>query len=102
MDAVHRADPGSDPDCRRGFGHRGQRDHAARFYSLGLGIPFVLAALFTQTLLGSLPRMRKAGRYLQVFAGGVMILMGLAMMTGQMTRLAFWLLDTFPALGSIG
>lgn len=71
-------------------------------YSLGLGVPFVLAALFTQTLMGSLPGMRKAGRYLQVGAGGVMIVMGVAMMTGQMTRFAFWLLETFPAFGSIG
>lgn len=71
-------------------------------YSLGLGVPFVLAALFTQTLMGSLPRMRKAGRCLQVAAGGTMILMGVAMMTGQMTRFAFWLLESFPAFGSIG
>jgi cytochrome c-type biogenesis protein len=28
--------------------------------------------------------------------------MGVAMMTGQMTRFAFWLLETFPAFGSIG
>jgi cytochrome c-type biogenesis protein len=71
-------------------------------YSLGLGIPFLLAAIFTQTLMGSLPRMRRAGRVLQIAAGGIMILMGLAMMTGQMTRFAFWLLERFPAFGSIG
>jgi cytochrome c-type biogenesis protein len=71
-------------------------------YSLGLGIPFVLAAVFTQSLMSTLPRMRRAGRILQVGAGGIMIVMGLAMMTGQMTRFAFWLLETFPAFGSIG
>uniref|UniRef100_UPI001D0E6ECB cytochrome c biogenesis protein CcdA n=1 Tax=Klebsiella pneumoniae TaxID=573 RepID=UPI001D0E6ECB len=53
-------------------------------YSLGLGIPFVLAAIFTQTLMGSLPRMRRTGRILQIAAGGIMVLMGLAMITGQM------------------
>lgn len=31
-----------------------------------------------------------------------MILMGLAMMTGQITWIAFWLLERFPAFGSIG
>lgn len=71
-------------------------------YSLGLGIPFLLAAIFTQALVGSMPRMRRAGRVLQVAAGGVMILMGLAMVTGQMTWFAFWLLERFPAFGSIG
>lgn len=71
-------------------------------YSLGLGIPFLLAAIFTQTLMGSLPRMRRAGRVLQIAAGAIMILMGLAMMTGQMTWFAFWLLERFPVFGSIG
>ena len=36
------------------------------------------------------------------FAGGIMILMGLAMMTGRLSALAYWLLDTFPVLGRIG
>jgi len=28
--------------------------------------------------------------------------MGIGVMTGQISRLAFWLLETFPALGTIG
>lgn len=71
-------------------------------YSLGLGIPFLLAAIFTQTLVGNLRRMRRAGRVLQIASGLVMVLMGIAMVTGQMTRLAFWLLGTFPVFWSIG
>lgn len=46
--------------------------------------------------------MRRAGRVLQVAAGGIMILMGFAMVTGQMTWFAFWLLERFPAFGTIG
>jgi cytochrome c-type biogenesis protein len=72
------------------------------FYSLGLGIPFMLAAIFTRALMTSLPGMRRAGRALQLAAGCIMILMGIAMATGQMTWFAFWLLDKFPAFGSIG
>ncbi len=71
-------------------------------YSLGLGVPFVLAALFTRSLTAGLPKFRRAGRILQVVAGIIMIVMGLAMMTGTMTSFAFWLLDKFPAFGSIG
>jgi cytochrome c-type biogenesis protein len=71
-------------------------------YSVGLGVPFVLAAIFTDALKSGLPRLRRAGRYLQVVAGIVMMAMGVAMMTGQMTRLAFWLLGTFPGFGAIG
>jgi cytochrome c-type biogenesis protein len=31
-----------------------------------------------------------------------MIAMGIAVMTGQITDIAFWLLETFPVLGTIG
>jgi cytochrome c-type biogenesis protein len=31
-----------------------------------------------------------------------MILMGILMITGKLTELSYWLLRTFPALGSIG
>lgn len=71
-------------------------------YSLGLGIPFMLAALFTTGFVGGLSRMRRAGRMLQIGAGAIMMLMGLAMVTGQMTWLAFWLLDKIPMFGQIG
>jgi cytochrome c-type biogenesis protein len=31
-----------------------------------------------------------------------MILMGLAMITGQLSALSYWLLDVLPVLGKIG
>jgi cytochrome c-type biogenesis protein len=31
-----------------------------------------------------------------------MVLMGLAMITGQLSALSYWLLDVFPVLGKIG
>ncbi|WP_198586069.1 cytochrome c biogenesis CcdA family protein [Pararhizobium haloflavum] len=71
-------------------------------YSLGLGVPFILAALFMQRFIAGMPTLRWAGRYLRVLAGVIMIVMGIAMMTGQLTRFAIWLLITFPALGQIG
>ena len=71
-------------------------------YSLGLGVPFILAALFMHRFVSGLPTLRWAGRYLRILAGVIMIVMGIAMMTGQLTRFAIWLLITFPALGQIG
>jgi hypothetical protein len=38
----------------------------------------------------------------QAAAGLVMILMGIAMMTGYLATFAFWLLEQFPVLGRIG
>jgi len=71
-------------------------------YSLGLGLPFLIAAVFTGAFLARMPAMRRLGRPLQLFAGGVMVLMGLAMITGYMSAFSFWLLETFPRLGTLG
>lgn len=71
-------------------------------YSLGLGVPFVLAALFTDDLAARLKGMGRLGRVLQIFAGGLLVLMGIAMITGQLTVIAYWLLDVFPILGTVG
>jgi cytochrome c-type biogenesis protein len=71
-------------------------------YAAGLGVPFLLTAAFTREMLGGLKRLRRAGLWLQYAAGGVMLLMGIAMMTGQLSRFGFWLLDTFPVFGRIG
>lgn len=71
-------------------------------YSLGLGLPFLLTAAFTGALLRRLRSARQAGRWLQVVAGVGMILMGLAMITGLLTKMAWWLLETFPAFSTIG
>ena len=71
-------------------------------YSLGLGLPFILAALFMRGFMAKMKAMRRTGRVLKIVAGGGMMLMGIAMITGHLTRFAFWLLAIFPALGQIG
>jgi cytochrome c-type biogenesis protein len=71
-------------------------------YSLGLGLPFLLAALFTDALMARLKTFGRIGRVLQLLAGTVMIVMGLAMITGQLSVLAYWLLEMFPALTNVG
>jgi len=71
-------------------------------YSAGLGIPFLLTAVFLHDTAGRWRLMRKAGRPLMIVAGAVMITMGVAMTTGSLTRFSYWLLEQFPALGRIG
>jgi len=71
-------------------------------YSAGLGVPFILAALFTDRFLHHSGKLRKYGPKLQVVAGILMIIMGIAMVTGYLTSFGWWLLKTFPALGNIG
>ncbi len=71
-------------------------------YSIGLGVPFLIAAVFTGSLLTYLRSLGKAGRRLQQGAGGLLIIMGLLMVTGQLEVIAFWLIEAFPALATIG
>ena len=71
-------------------------------YSLGLGMPFLATAVFTGAVLKRLKSIGRIGRYLQVGAGGGMVIMGIAMITGQLPVFALWLLRTFPVLSTIG
>jgi cytochrome c-type biogenesis protein len=71
-------------------------------YSLGLGIPFIASAMFVDRITSKLRRAGRAGRLLQFTTGGVMVLAGAAMMTGQLTTFSYWLLETFPSLSTIG
>lgn len=71
-------------------------------YSLGLGVPFLIAAALTDGFLTRLKSIGRVGRLLQLFAGGIMILMGAAMITGYLTTFSFWLLEMFPMLSKFG
>jgi len=71
-------------------------------YAAGLGVPFLLAALFTRELAGRLTGLRRFGTVLQIAAGIILVVMGIAMITGQLSAFAFWLLRTFPVFGRIG
>ena len=71
-------------------------------YSVGLGIPFLIVALAFSSIAAGFKRMRYAGHILNILAGSIMIVMGILMMTGRLTLIAFWLLERFPGLGYIG
>ena len=71
-------------------------------YSMGLGVPFLLAAVFTGAVLPRMKALRRVGQPLQIAAGAVLIVMGIAMITGYLSTFSYWLLRTFPGLGTIG
>jgi cytochrome c-type biogenesis protein len=60
-------------------------------YALGLGVPFVVAAGGLGWYLAGSPGVRRWGRPLQRLAGGALVLIGLAMASGQFARLAAFL-----------
>jgi cytochrome c-type biogenesis protein len=71
-------------------------------YSLGLGLPFLLAALFTDLLLERLRALARTGRNLQRVAGLALAAAGVLIVTGRLEGLAYWLLETFPGLARLG
>lgn len=71
-------------------------------YSLGLGIPFLLAALFMGPFLTIAGRLKQQMGMVEKAMGGLLVLTGIAFLTGGMATAAFWLMETFPALGRLG
>ena len=71
-------------------------------FSLGLGVPFIASAVLVDRITPKMRTIGRAGRVLQPTAGGAMVLLGVAMVTGQLTTFSYWLLEAFPSLSSIG
>jgi cytochrome c-type biogenesis protein len=71
-------------------------------YSLGLGIPFILAAFAIEPFAAFLAHFRKYLRRVEQVMGALLVLTGIAFLTGSITDMSVWLLETFPVLGKIG
>ena len=71
-------------------------------YSLGLGIPFLIATLSMDTFLGFSRRFRRHLPVVEKVMGGLLVFAGLMFLTGGMQSLSYWLLEKFPGLASIG
>jgi cytochrome c-type biogenesis protein len=71
-------------------------------YSLGLGIPFIVAAFAVEPFAAFLARFRKHLVHMERVAGALLVLTGIAFLTGAINDFSYWLLETFPILGRIG
>ncbi|MBK5946775.1 cytochrome C biogenesis protein [Rhodobacter veldkampii DSM 11550] len=71
-------------------------------YALGLGLPFLLAAVFIQRAMGVMTRLKRHMRLIERAMGALLVLVGLALLTGAFSALSFWLLETFPGLAVLG
>lgn len=70
-------------------------------YSMGLAIPFLLVAVFTDRFMAKAKSIRRIGRPLQVAAGGMLVLVGIAMATGYLNQTGTWLLINVPFLQNL-
>ncbi|HLW93598.1 MAG TPA: cytochrome c biogenesis protein CcdA [Roseiarcus sp.] len=71
-------------------------------YSIGLGAPFVLAALAMGPFLAMAKRFRSQFGRLEKVVGALLVLTGVAFLSGGVQAASTWLIDAFPALGQLG
>lgn len=71
-------------------------------YSAGLGIPFILAAVAMKPFMDFMARFRRHLQTVERVIGALLVLTGILFMTGSMADIAFWILETFPSIGTIG
>ncbi len=71
-------------------------------YSLGLGIPFVVAAFAIEPFAAFLARFRAHLATVERVMGGLLVLTGIAFLTGFISQASYWLLEAFPVLSNIG
>ena len=71
-------------------------------YAAGLGIPFLLAAMFITRAMTLMNRIKPNMKLIERIMGGLLVLVGLALLTGAFTAFSFWLLETFPILATVG
>ena len=71
-------------------------------YSAGLGIPFLVAAFMVEQFSALFARMKGQLANIERAMGVLMIVTGIGFLTGAMSNVSIWLLETFPSLQNIG
>lgn len=71
-------------------------------YALGIGVPFLLAAVFIRPFINFLTRFRTHVGIMEKVMGLMLVATGILILMGSMSTIAGWLLEAFPILGKIG
>ena len=72
------------------------------FYSMGLGVPFILSSFAINSLLNIIKKFNRRYVYVEISMGIIMLFTGLAFIMGWIEDGAFYLLDNFLILSSFG
>jgi cytochrome c-type biogenesis protein len=71
-------------------------------YSAGLGIPFLIAAFMVERFSALFFRMKAHLATVERAMGVLLVVTGIAFLTGAVSNVSVWLLETFPSLQSFG
>ncbi len=72
------------------------------FYSLGLAIPFIISGILINKFLLFSKAFKKYTILISKGGGIILLLTGIAILTGQLQVLGFFILEYFPSLQSFG
>ena len=72
------------------------------FYSLGLAIPFIVSGILINKFISFSKSFRKYISRVTKVGGFILLLTGIAILTGQLQILGFLILKYFPVMGNIG
>jgi cytochrome c-type biogenesis protein len=71
-------------------------------YSLGLGLPLIIAAFAVEPFAAFLARFRGHLAHVERAMGALLVLTGIAFLAGFFTQFNSWLIEAFPELQNIG
>ncbi len=71
-------------------------------YAIGLGLPFIIAAIFINRAIGVMNRFKRHMGMVEKIMGAMLVFVGVMLITGAFSTFSFWLLEIFPALAEIG
>ena len=71
-------------------------------YAMGLGIPFLLSAIFINRSIGLMNRIKPWLPVIERAMGLLLVVVGLALITGALSQLSWFLLEQFPFLATLG
>lgn len=71
-------------------------------YALGLGIPFLLSAIYINRAIGVMNRIKPHLKTIERIMGALLVVVGIMLLTGAFSAFAFWLLESFPFLARLG
>ncbi|PCJ06640.1 MAG: cytochrome C biogenesis protein [Rhodobacteraceae bacterium] len=71
-------------------------------YALGLGVPFLLAAIFLSRSMVLMNKMKRHMGLIEKIMGALLLLVGVMLVTGLFSTFSWWLLEAFPGLAALG
>ena len=85
-----------------GSGSAGQGMLLLFAYGVGMGAPFLLVATFADIFMAKFRYFSKSMMYVKWVLGGLLVLTGLAMITGTLSQVGFWLFNKLTFFQTVG